>query len=1079
MKGCMSQRLMQYTAKMWREISGKVILICVVSGIALFAHSDNIYVSVKFGNDSLGNGSLEQPYLTISKALSIAQKGDTCLLRQGIYREQVVPSVDGITIKAFAGECPVISGCDIVNLSWSEAAHDSNIFQMAFSNKVLQVFIDSDRMNLARFPNEDAQQDMFSSGEWAETTTSSISVDGVGTGKVIFATSAALPDDGADTWAGGYYTGLNGPNSFTGATGFIYASTNNTIYTEDLCFYWRRISDAVSAVGCGKGYIINHLRALDHATEWYWGDESKILYIYPPAGKVLDNTRVEVRTRSWGMDLSGLSNVVVEGVNFFAASVKMENACSCQLKRCRIKYPSYWSNHVYGTVENNTIGHDYGGVIDGSTGVFVSGTDNLVDQCNISDSWGSGIRLEGQDNTIQRSLIENVDWLTRRMHGIQAFGTRTHVVSNTVRKCAQAGIDGGNASIVKKIGSDLDIRYNLVEDCALVNTDCGSFYMNTQGGNQSSGTEIAYNIFNRLYTGGNTSVIYLDNRTPDVSVHHNLVVGQNAMDGISVTGPGTEVYNNTLLGCEYAITIRNPDWDMTGTRILNNLCDSSLRLKMIPESVTSNRVDATNSSFVNAVAGDYRLSPFCEAIDAGVSGGSVTQSYSGAAPDIGALELGGPYWAAGAPEVTVPDGAFFPSEVLNPIGLITGTLQDLLDHDEIALRVEEIQDANDDYILIKRFTFNISGGLSNVFYLDAHQAGTDEGEGFLFSYSTSGSSYTPMCIVDKPLGDDIIQTFELPSDLNGLVYVRVTDLDGMGDRSMNRLAIDSMYIHSKVAADFDYTQFQSTLWGGMSGDADNLSSSDDMYQTLTERLYLNNAKSRARHTWAFDVMEDVGGAAICIEAHHTANAEGDCFDFSYSIDGINYFDMLTITNTVDAHEIHEFRLPAELNGIVFIRAEDTDLTVGNTHIDELYLDSLYIKYPFGDGQPHNYAVWADLYMAGVSDADDDHDGMNNFVEFAIGGNPTNALDCGYLPKLEFILEGSSNVLQYVYARREPIPADLNYQPLLCETLTNDSWTVTGVNLIGSGPLPGQVGFVTVTNRIPLEEKTLFIKLNVW
>ena len=66
-----------------------------------------IYVSNK-GNDDSGNGTLNNPYKTISYALTLAEPGDTVVLGEGIYEERVRIRKPDITIKSKEGEKAVI-----------------------------------------------------------------------------------------------------------------------------------------------------------------------------------------------------------------------------------------------------------------------------------------------------------------------------------------------------------------------------------------------------------------------------------------------------------------------------------------------------------------------------------------------------------------------------------------------------------------------------------------------------------------------------------------------------------------------------------------------------------------------------------------------------------------------------------------------------------------------------------------------------------------------------------------------------------------------------------------------------------
>ena len=75
------------------------------------------------GGDS-GSGSQDSPYQTIGKAASVAQPGDTVIIRAGTYREWVKPARGGtgedwrITYRAAAGEEVLVKGSERVT-SWT------------------------------------------------------------------------------------------------------------------------------------------------------------------------------------------------------------------------------------------------------------------------------------------------------------------------------------------------------------------------------------------------------------------------------------------------------------------------------------------------------------------------------------------------------------------------------------------------------------------------------------------------------------------------------------------------------------------------------------------------------------------------------------------------------------------------------------------------------------------------------------------------------------------------------------------------------------------------------------------------
>jgi hypothetical protein len=54
------------------------------------------------------------PLASLAKACAIAQRGETILLRGGVYREVLAPKVDGVTVRAMKGEKVTISGAELI-----------------------------------------------------------------------------------------------------------------------------------------------------------------------------------------------------------------------------------------------------------------------------------------------------------------------------------------------------------------------------------------------------------------------------------------------------------------------------------------------------------------------------------------------------------------------------------------------------------------------------------------------------------------------------------------------------------------------------------------------------------------------------------------------------------------------------------------------------------------------------------------------------------------------------------------------------------------------------------------------------
>ncbi len=144
--------------------------------------------------------------------------------------------------------------------------------------------------------------------------------------------------------------------------------------------------------------------------------------------------------------------------------------------------------------------------------------------------------------------------------------------------------------------------------------------------------------------------------------------------------------------------------------------------------------------------------------------------------------------------------------------------------------------------------------------------------------------------------------------------------------------------YNLAAADFTTTR------GTVSGTYMDTHAQDDVYQVLTEEQQGRNsrkARSLADHTWTFDVSSGTA-YQFMVDAYHSPNAEGDDYRFSYSLDGVVFAPMLTVTKTADDDSEQTFEFPEDVAGEVYVRVEDTNRSQGNNSLDTVYVDWMSI-----------------------------------------------------------------------------------------------------------------------------------------
>ncbi|MCF7848811.1 MAG: hypothetical protein K9M45_08185, partial [Kiritimatiellales bacterium] len=130
----------------------------------------------------------------------------------------------------------------------------------------------------------------------------------------------------------------------------------------------------------------------------------------------------------------------------------------------------------------------------------------------------------------------------------------------------------------------------------------------------------------------------------------------------------------------------------------------------------------------------------------------------------------------------------------------------------------------------------------------------------------------------------------------------------------------------------------------------------------------------------------------------------------------------------------------------------------------------------------NYDSWAASFGLYSSNAwktvDLEFDGLDNFTEYALGGNPTNADARAVLPMFGMVQETGTNWLEYVYRRRsDHLPRGLVYIVEATTNLVSGTWSTNGVLDAGSGFIDAEMD--SVTNRAFTEElEKQFIRLRM-
>ena len=484
----------------------------------------NVFFVAPNGSDS-NAGTIDQPFLTIQHCASSVGKGSTCEVRSGTYRETVTPN-SGITITAYNREAVVIDGSDPIP-GWT--LYQGSIYQSHVALKTddsNQIFVGSDMMTEARWPNGD---DLFQVN-WATEKA------GTDAGHIVDANLPPL------NWTGAKVHLWSGPDPFGHETSVVTASGAGQI---SLDVGQTGECGALCPQTGGHYYLFGALVALDAEREWFYDSNSAILYFMAP-GKVNPNTLdVRSKQRQYAFDLRGKSGVTIRNISLFASTIITDNTSSNNtLDQIDAKYVSHFTSLAPGPNGASVLF-----VHQNDSGIVINGTGNVLQNSTISYSAGAGVALDGSNNTIRNNLIENIDYIGDYASGIDLDGDGNVIEYNTIHTV-------GRQAILINAVLNQDISYNNLFNAMMLSRDGAEIYACCF--QFASGTRIHHNWIHdttQKVAGAGDDLpvagIYIDNGSTGFTMDQNVLWNNQEM-GIRINGSGdyginnNEVRNNTI-----------------------------------------------------------------------------------------------------------------------------------------------------------------------------------------------------------------------------------------------------------------------------------------------------------------------------------------------------------------------------------------------------------------------------------------------------------------------------------------------------------------------------------------------------
>ena len=614
------------------------------------------------GRDSNPGTSVEHPFRTIGRAAQVHQPGDTCWIREGVYRETVRITRAGqknmpITFARYQNERVIMDGADVVAGPWTEAEGGVWRAKVAASGPIEAVFCDGRMMVEARWPNCSWEQNWEMENKWALTGKGS---------KLGVIECPALGSSKQDLSGGLLYLKLSkGNNCFTrpvtrhrgGAASLEYDKTGieGRAWNED------SMPERIRKYGFENNrFFVAARGALDSPVEWWHDAERSELLFIAPGGGDPSKHGVSVKTRVAGFEGEGVSDVVIEGLEFRGCNVRFENCRRMIVRNCRFLYPS-----------TPKIFPDGKTALEMQRNLRVTGEANVLERLLIEWAVDGALEVEGSGNRIEDCVVHDSN-----LHGrhpgpginVRGRGTTDNTAAqnaNVVRRCTVYNV--GGVGIYALGNGAATVESNHVFNAGLYCVDISSFYIPV--GKDMAGTRVHHNWFHDV----NGIGFRVDIQGRGITVHHNLV--WNASVGCKLQGFQLAAYNNTVLAGDSKggfIVVFEPEAmpeERAGWRVRNNVAfafNDRLSLRNDPRRskrpfLRPLKTEAGNIDhnvlvpagghaqlFVDPARHDFRPKPGGPLDATGVAVEAIAKGAKGRPPAIGAFEAGESVWPAGA-----------------------------------------------------------------------------------------------------------------------------------------------------------------------------------------------------------------------------------------------------------------------------------------------------------------------------------------------------------------------------------------------------------------------------------------------
>ena len=606
-----------------------IFLLCICVNI----EANTYYVSIDGSN--LNSGSIASPLKSIQFAVNKANEGDSIILRSGIYYEQNIRiNKSNIYLSNYQNEIVEIHNTIKIN----NLTNNITNFKSKINAKCIQLFCDGELQSTASFP--DIIEGKMDKSNWLKSIANS---------------DASIEIAGSSNF--------NSPSILVGLFGNELISISDTVFSTngDLNFlnnsswFWQN----PSYINNGYAYLSDNLQFLNQPKEWF-SDDSTLYYI-PSFTDNINNHILEYRSSHYVIDISNSSNVIINGIHFFAGSANLKKSRSCQIKNSTFLYPTPFFTFENGFEKfspNGINGYEDPETWNGNgpdwtkydgpekwhgNGVEVSGENNTIENCYIAHSWGDGLTVWGKGNKVINNVITDCNWIGMDCAALNISGSEHIIQFNELSHT-------GRSVLLHRFLENSKILNNHIHHGGYLCNDQGLTYTFWTDG---KGTEIAYNYLHDNLGTRNHTGIYLDNWTYNFNVQHNII--ENAGTGINLNKPNNNltIYNNTLYNNFYSMGSWGPEGvQLKNVKTFNNLTNTDLKASWNYNSFYGTQMDSNYVYYENNIFQDpknhgFQLKKYSYPIDKGILN-EYTIEYNGILPDMGAIESETTPWKYGS-----------------------------------------------------------------------------------------------------------------------------------------------------------------------------------------------------------------------------------------------------------------------------------------------------------------------------------------------------------------------------------------------------------------------------------------------